>query len=86
MCYEHQTCTTGFIKDSTTLQYPKGWVVTTFGIAGLQGNSINTTYSTMAHKWITLTCSMLLISPEHFMLLGVTQGADFKFFSSFNHF
>ena len=47
MCYKHQTCTTGFSKDnSTTLQYPKCWVVTTSGIAGLQGNSIkfNTTY------------------------------------------
>jgi hypothetical protein len=41
MCYEHQTCTNDFSKDSTTMQYPKCWVLTTSGIAGLQGNSIN---------------------------------------------
>ena len=34
VCYEHQTCTKDFSKDL------KCWVVTTFGIAGLQGNSI----------------------------------------------
>ena len=40
VCYEHQTCTKDFSKDSTTLQYLKCWVVTTSGIAGLQENSI----------------------------------------------
>ena len=40
VCYEHQTCTKDFSKDSITLQYLKCWIVTTSGIAGLQGNSI----------------------------------------------
>jgi hypothetical protein len=29
---------------------------------------------------------MVLTPPGDFMLLGVTQGADFNFFSSFDHF
>ena len=41
MCCEHHICTTSFSKYSTTLQYPKCWIVTTSCIAGLQENSIN---------------------------------------------
>ena len=60
MCYEHQTCTTGFSKDSTTLQYPKCWVVTPSGIPGLQENSI---------KYILNYCGTQILLMDNFNLL-----------------
>ena len=80
MCYEHQTCTDDFSKDSTTMQYLKCWVVTTSGISG---NSIK--YHTLNYygTQILLMDNFNLLYGAHppggFMLLGVTQGVDFNF-------
>ena len=64
MCYEHRICTTGFSKDSTTLQH---WDVTTFGIAGLQGNSIIPHTQLLGHTNIANDNFGLFIFPGHFM-------------------
>ena len=64
-------------EDSTTLQYPKCWVVTTSGIVWLQGNSMK--YHTLdkdgTQKVLvccSILCSMMLTTPGGFMVLGVT--------------
>ena len=64
--YEDQTCTKDFSKVSTTLQYAKCWVVTTSGIAGLQGNSIK--YHTLDEdgtQKVLVGCFNLLHDAHH---------------------
>ena len=83
MSYEHQTCTKGIHKVSSTLQYLKCGVIITSSIAGLQGNSIK--YHTLGKDGtqILLVDSFNLLHKVQFfvglMLLGVTRGAYFNF-------
>ena len=69
MGYEHQTCSKDFSKVSTTLQHLKCWVVTTSGIAGLQGNSIK--YHTLdkyGTQILLVGSPNLASSPGHFQV------------------
>ena len=74
--YVHHAYTKDFRKVSTTLHYPKCWVVTTSGIAGLQGNSIryhtldNGTQKVLA-RLLPLWSMMLTTPGEGYMILGV---------------
>ena len=63
---QHETCTKDFRKVSATLQCPKCLVVTTFGIAGLQENSIK--YHTLdkdGTQKVLVGCFNLLHDAHH---------------------
>ena len=54
-------CTKEFRRVSTTLRYPRCWVVTTFGIAGLQRNSIK--YYTLDKEGTQSVSRLLQFAP-----------------------
>ena len=63
------------------LQHPKCWIVTTSGIAGLQGNSKipqGTTVNIAISKFNLLHGAHSSRVFYKITFLGVTQGADFK--------
>ena len=86
MSYECKTCTKDISIVSTTLQYLKCWVVTTYGIAGFQGNSMN--YHTLDKDGIQtlLVGSFNLLHEVHYSggfnspRPGLTRGADSNHF------